>query len=512
MPKRDVSIGFSERKRHALINRIVPIATLALYVLPFLALFVVDLTERFHFIIPIALALLVFEILGGTLWIWFRYIRLFGFPSLQACKKMLELDAIKATTNDPKQAEGKISQVIVAILFIAAFFILLWRLTDYSIFLFPAVYSLSIAVKGPLRRSRPPAVLLLGGSSYDGTRLQMQLVSIFGRSLVASGLFHKDNATVKISGVFSDFNSIRTADYDRWQEMIVGVLQISRIVIIDIRTITEAVQFEIQQATSLLDPQRVFFIGQGIESVPPERCFGEAELMNELRMKYVPKKESHPKTLTAKPYEDRRNGYFRFMPPAGWTCTEHADPRTKVTFHHPANPGVSLTFIVKDDPLASFASLVAYQQKTMKEIETGLGAACQMEITEIAGHKATAITVAGKNGEAILLRVFLVKGLHFNITYTAPNKATFDAHREEVDYALATIELLPKSAADLGSMPERMSQQEIARELRLAELAADIMDLNKANRIVSELLMKYPNNKEVQKMAQDLEKIVKGKR
>jgi hypothetical protein len=112
------------------------------------------------------------------------------------------------------------------------------------------------------------------------------LVSIFGSSLVASGLFHKENATVNVSGIFSDLNSIRTLEYEKWQEMITAVLQLSKIVIIDIRKMTDAVQFEIIQATRLLKPEQIFFIGECIDSIPSNRCFAETELLNELELKH----------------------------------------------------------------------------------------------------------------------------------------------------------------------------------------------------------------------------------
>jgi hypothetical protein len=510
MQPKNVSIGFSDRKQHNLKNRLLPILVIASYVVPFLVLLFVDLTQRYTFLVPLALAFLAFEILGATVWIWYRYIRFFGFPSLQACRKMLELDAMKASLKNPQEPKGKITDLIVSFLVIAAFFILLWRWTGFSIFLFPAVYTLSIAVKGPLRRSRPPAVLLLGGSSYDGTRLQLQLVSIFGSSLVMSGLFHKDNATVSVSGILSEFNSIRTADYDRWQEMISAVLQLSRIVIIDIRKITDAVQFEIAQATRLLDKERVFYIGQGVESVPPERCFGEVELLTELRMRYSPEKAAPPQTPPAAPYEDKKNGYFRFTPPAGWTCSEQPDARTKVTFSHPVNPGVYVRFIVKEAFTTDFAALVLQQKKTIQEIEKGLRSACQMEITESAGRQTIATMVFPPNGEVILNKLFVAEGLHFNITFSAPNKATFDAHLGEVDRSLESLEPLHGGTEDFGKKLERMAQQEIARELRLAELAADVYDIDKAKRIIADLSRKYPANKDVQKMAKDLEKISKS--
>jgi hypothetical protein len=38
------------------------------------------------------------------------------------------------------------------------------------------------------------------------------------------------------------------------------------------------------------------------------------------------------------------------------------------------------------------------------------------------------------------------------------------------------------------------------------------LDINKANRIIADLLRKYPNNKDVLKMADDLEKLSKNKK
>lgn len=148
----------------------------------------------------------------------------------------------------------------------------------------------------------------------------------------------------------------------------------------------------------------------------------------------------------------------------------------------------------------------------MHEIEAGFGATCQMEITEFAGRETIEITVTAKNSEVILIRLFLTNGLHFNITYGAPNKATFDAHLGEVDRSLETIEPLHGIMVDYGKKLERTSQQEIASEIRLAELSADMYDINKANRIITDLLRKYPNNKDVLKMAEDLEKISKNKK
>lgn len=507
MKPKNVSVGFSNRKQHNLKYRLLPLIVALYFLILFSILLWIDLTKRFVFLVPIALAFLAFGVLQGTLWIWYKYIRYFGFPTLQVCRKTLELNAMKASANNPREAQGRISDVIHSTLILAYLFILLWHWTGFTSFLYPAVFLLSISVKAPIRRARPPAVLLLGGSSYDATQLQLQLVLIFGLSLVGSGLFHKENATVHVSGIFSDFTSIRTVDYGRWQEMIVAVLPFSRIVIIDIRNISEAVQFEITQANRLCDPERVFYVGQSAESVSSDRCFGEAELLNELRMKYSSKKVSPPQTPSTTFYEDKKNGYFRFIPPAGWTCSEQSDSRTRVTFTHPLNPGVHFRFIVKEDYFTVFAALALHQKKTIQEIEAEIGATCQMEVVEFAGQETIEIMVVTKDFEVSLVRLFIANGLHFNITYYAPNKATFDASLDDVNHALETIETLNKSAVDFGKKLERISQQEIAGELRLAELSADFIGIDKANKIIAELLRKCPDNKDAQKMAKDLKKI-----
>jgi hypothetical protein len=148
----------------------------------------------------------------------------------------------------------------------------------------------------------------------------------------------------------------------------------------------------------------------------------------------------------------------------------------------------------------------------MQEIEAGFGATCQMEITKFAGRETIEITIAAKNSEVILIRLFRTNGLHFTITYGAPNKVTFSTHLGEVDRSLETIEPLHGITDDYDKKLERMSQQEIARDLRLAELSADVYDINKANKIIADLLRKYPNNKDVQKMADALEKLSKNKK
>jgi hypothetical protein len=447
--------------------------------------------------------------LGATFWIWYKYVRYFGFPTLQGCRKMLQLETLKVSPSNPREAKDSILHSVVGAFLLSLPFLLLWHWTGFATFLYPAVYLLSVAVKAPIRRARPPAVLLLGGSSYDGTRLQLKLVSIFGSSLVASGLFHKENATVNVSGIFSDLNSIRTLEYEKWQEMITAVLQLSKIVIIDIRKMTDAVQFEIIQATRLLKPEQIFFIGECIDSIPSNRCFAETELLNELELKHKPKKVSRSKRRSAAVYEDKKNRYFRFCPPQGWTCFEYSDPRTKVLFSHPLNPGVNIRFIVKEDLSANFFSLVLHQQKVMQEAQAAMGVTFQWKVAQLAGREMIETRVQSKDSEVILNRLFIADGLYFNISYSAPTLAMFEAFFDEVDRALETVETLHKPAVEDSQKLERVSRQEIAHKIRLAELAADIYDIEKARNIIAVLLSKYPDNKEVQKIAKDLEKISK---
>jgi hypothetical protein len=145
----------------------------------------------------------------------------------------------------------------------------------------------------------------------------------------------------------------------------------------------------------------------------------------------------------------------------------------------------------------------------MQEAQAAMGVTFQWKVAQLAGREMIETRVQSKDSEVILNRLFIADGLYFNISYSAPTLAMFEAFFDEVDRALETVETLHKPAVEDSQKLERVSRQEIAHKIRLAELAADIYDIEKARNIIAVLLSKYPDNKEVQKIAKDLEKISK---
>lgn len=63
-------------------------------------------------------------------------------------------------------------------------------------------------------------------------------------------------------------------------------------------------------------------------------------------------------------YRDKKNEYFIFAPPEGWTAKEHSDPRTKVAFHSPADYEVYILIIVEEAPGDTFQTIKRRAQET----------------------------------------------------------------------------------------------------------------------------------------------------
>jgi len=133
-----------------------------------------------------------------------------------------------------------------------------------------------------------------------------------------------------------------------------------------------------------------------------------------------------------------------------------------------------------------------------------------MEVTEFLGRETIELTTDQSDGTSII-RLFLVNGLHFNIQYSAPNEAAFSTFLDEVNHSLETLEPLnqPRTSND-GT--QRAAQQAIAREVRLAELYADLIDIDEARRTLTEALSKYPDNKQIQDAIRDLNEFSPDKR
>jgi len=345
MKSKNVSIGFSNRRYHKFRNIALAIGIPLSYLIPFLLLLFIDISKKLQVLIPFALFSPVLQ-LAVPLQIWREYAQHFDLPTLRTCWRWLCVEKMRGFQHNPNAKKSHVLQdILIVTLFFSTPLICLWQWTKFVSFLYVAVLLMVFSVKALIRRSRPPAIRLLGSSSYDATRLQLKLTSMINPSLVASGLHHR-NATAPVSGALSPLTSVRTVEYKEWQEMILSLMGICKTVIIDARRITDAVQFEIDSAIKLLDLNQVFFVGKDIESVPSSRCFSEDELLKQLESRFDYASRSIHRASRCTVYEDRQNGYFRFTPPEGWCFTEYSDPRTKVVFFHPTIPEIKIRFIV----------------------------------------------------------------------------------------------------------------------------------------------------------------------
>jgi hypothetical protein len=499
-------IGFTDRKYYNLQNRLLSCLIPLSELIPFFILLSIDITGKWKEFIPfIAFIPPIILHLTMPLWFWYEYVRFFGLPPFQTCWQMWHLDSLTSYRNNPGNRKRHVLYDAFIFAVISAIFALLWRSTGYSCFLYLMATLLVFAIRAPIRRARPPAILLLGSSSYNATRLQMELSSIFSPSLIVSGLHHR-NAMVNVSGLFSNFRSARTVEYNNWQSAIISLMQLSQILIIYARTITDPVRYEIDHAVKILKPDQYFLIGTNGGSVPSDRCFTEKELIKELESKFRPARKTHLRMKAPTHYKDRKNGYFRFTLPEGWGFREYPDPRTKVKFFNRAIPEIHILFIVKENLSQNFLSLLLETQKNLRKTEATLGASCRINMSEFLGRETVEVMIDYADGAQGVLRLFIANGLLFSIQFYAPDKETFNTFLDEVNHSLETIELLDRRTTTQREELVKETQQQIARNVRVAEFYADMIDVDEARNILSRLSVEHPDNKQIRRAIEDLDR------
>lgn len=501
--------GFSVRKDHQAALRRLYVTRILWFMVPFVVLLVIDMSLRFQLLVPFILLIPVFDLKNQT-YIWYKYVRRFGMPTMSVCWKMWQLDARRgydARTGSIKREErGHILEMVAGMVVIAALLCFLWTKTGFTSFLYPAVWLVVLTVKGLIRRARPPAVLFLAASGYQRSQLQLGVQEAVRPLEVISCLYHKKTAARLFDGVLH-FTSFRTGDVSIWKEMVTSLVQLSQLVVIDIRNATRPVQFEIELALKTLTHDRLFFVGAepDQENIPPSRCFTEIELIEGLRPELYGGKENEPVHGTSgiKVYEDKRNGYFMFAPPIGWQAYEYKDPRTKVRFSHPTAPGVFIRFIVREAPGESYYSMMLADMQMVHQVEA-MGFSCKVKENEFLGMECSEVFIQSpKDSEITMLRKFLAGGLHFNISYGSPTKALFDRYWDEVMRSLDTIAIMK----EFRSAPEKVQKQHIANRVRLAELAADHWNVDEAKRILADAAEKFPDNDLIRNAIEELHNI-----
>ena len=500
MNKNNTIHGFSEiNEQQATLKRSYLKLILRSFV-PLVILVIIDFSKRFQVLVPFLLLVPLLD-LKNQLKIWYYHIKKFGMPSLSSCWEMWRLDSLRGyDANSDSIARKKrrnVFRLITRWLFIAGLLFLLWIRTGFASILFLVVYIAVIAIKALIRRARPPAVLFLSTSNYNSSQLQLKIYNALLPLVVVSCLYH-EKTKAELSDNFLLFYSYRTRDDDIWQEMVTSLVRISPIVIIDIRNTTRPIQFEISLVLETLTTHQLFFVGTKLDDdrIPPSRCFTEIELINELlnKLNINVARQSVMSTSGTKIYKDKKNGYFVFVPPAGWKNKEYRDPRTKVKFNHPSTPEVNITIIIKEVPAMDFQSIILADKERAHQMEA-FGFSCKVEESEFLGFKCSLIMAKQKNNAGTtILRKFIAFGLHFNISYWAPTNTLFDKYLDEVMKSLNTITILKKNK-DTSS---KSKKQEISNRVRLAELMADHFSIDEAKRILEEAAIEFPDSKLIQ--------------
>ena len=484
--------GFASRPEHQRKYRRLLVTRALAVLIPLAALLVIDVTGELTWLQPVILLLPLLD-LRNQLTIWRRHVNRFGFPAAGDLHRMLLLDTMRGYTGRSVAiGEHRRSHVVVLLgwtILFAAGCVALWDATGFATFLFPAVVLVMLVVKAIIRRSRPPAVLVLGASGETTSRFVLRVMQT-AYPFVAVAALHHDPRTVLEDEVLAFF-SYRTGDDAVWQEMVRGLVDLSRVVIVDVRVATLPVEFEINYAVQHVDKEHLFFVGEPEHpAIPRARCMAEGQLVEALHTLLqgdaapaVPRGRSSKRTSR---WIDTRNRYFAFEPPPGWIAHEQDDVRTKVRFTHPKAPEVYVSFVVRqatgeghEPPASALANARA------------MGFVCETRRTKMLGVPCSEVQMSSLHRGTSALWLFVIEGLHFNIQYWAPTERSFRADRTVVKRSLETIEVFGSSGHTASAAEEKL-----AGRLRYARLAAAEIDVMEALRALAEARVEFAHDDE----------------
>jgi hypothetical protein len=480
-------VGFASRpEHHRQYRRLLVRRGLAVAV-PVAGLLVIDVTDRLTWLRPVLLLLPLLD-LRNQLNIWRLHVRRFGFPSFGDLRRMLRLDTMRGYTGrSAANAKHKRSHVVVHLawsILVTGGCVILWRVTGFATFLFPAVVVVMLAAKAVIRRARPPAVLVLGASGETTSRVVLRVMRT-AHPYVAVAALHHDPRSVLEDEVLAFF-SYRTGDDAVWQEMVSGLVDLSQVVVVDVRVATFPVEFEINYSVKHVVDDRLFFVGEPEHpAIPRSRCMTEGRLVEALHAVLWGDAEPTPhrgrKAKRTARWVDTRNRYFAFEPPPGWIAHEQDDVRTKVRFNHPQAPEVYVSFVVRQatgeshmPPAAALANARA------------MGFTCETRQSTMLGVPCSEVRMSSPHRGVSVLWLFVSDGLHFNIQYWAPTEAAFRAHRTAVVRSLESIEVFGPSGSTVAA-----GEEKLAGRLRYARLAAAEIDVIEALRALAEARVEF---------------------
>ncbi len=203
----------------------------------------------------------------------------------------------------------------------------------------------------------------------------------------------------------------------------------------------------------------------------------------------------------AKIFKDKKNGYFMFIPPQGWTTKHYRDPRTKVMFSHPRIRGLFIRLIVREAPGENYSRMVSQDKKMARQLKSK-GISCEVKENVINGLRCSEIFAKLPNKSITMLRKFISGGLHFNIQYQAPNKTQFNKLRDKAMNSLDTITILKVSTGN----KKKARDQQIANRIRLAELLVEQGAVKQAKQVLKEAQKEFPKSTLIQDTLKKLDK------
>lgn len=207
-----------------------------------------------------------------------------------------------------------------------------------------------------------------------------------------------------------------------------------------------------------------------------------------------------PEDLAQEIYTNPK-GFFRIRPPRGWRVQEYAsDPRGKVAFIAPDGQ-TELRVLAKAVDIPDLDGLIA----NLKQIETQVGIAMGIQPVvfndQPAIRRTATITMQGATIKLLWIDL-LVDGYSHNLQYGAP-PAAFDNLRETGWRSMLTYEPLKRKSV---ATPEEARKHEVAKWLRLAQMAIEWGKIQVAKDAVTLGLEVDPENAELKRMRDDLEK------
>ena len=180
---------------------------------------------------------------------WFGTIRSLGLPSFRVCRQVYRL----TERTKGKSHVGGGGAMVASGLGVLLVLLLLWQITRLEIFLWLSGFRLAFMFHEPLDNSRPPAVLVLGASHREVTKLQAEIQMVVRQNRVVS-LLNLSPVAGELAHEIHEWDVFRVPDNEDWERMVHALESITPIVVLDSRIQSQNVRRELQYMSH---PQRI---------------------------------------------------------------------------------------------------------------------------------------------------------------------------------------------------------------------------------------------------------------